>query len=155
MSATLMDRSMFCDDRGTFENVPIDIPVFKFVGKRVYVCTSFDKGTVRAFHYHHDEAKVFVCLQGAVKFVLLPGIANQDMAHKVVENGAKVEVFVLSDKTRPLYIPADYANGWQALTEDVILLGASNLSMEESRKDDVRFPATGYGFDKVWEVIWR
>jgi len=136
--ACLIDRSKFVDDRGHFENVPIAIEFandFKKVvsnGKRVYICDNFQKGTIRGFHYHKYEQKIFICLKGAVKFVLLP----QNMMNSVIWNP---EIFILSaDMNKALYIPADYANAWQSLTDNTVLLGISDKTVKESKKDDIR-----------------
>jgi len=60
MKAKLFDNQLFVDDRGTFLNVPLDYPKFNFQGKRTYICQNFQSGTVRGFHYHKKEQKIFI-----------------------------------------------------------------------------------------------
>jgi len=76
MEPKLFGYNLFVDDRGTFTNIPLNYPELNFEGKRTYVCSNFQSGTVRGFHYHDREQKIFICLKGAVKFVLLNGVQD-------------------------------------------------------------------------------
>ena len=155
--ACLIDRAKFVDDRGHFENIPVTTTVeqskqvIKFYGKRTYICDNFQKGTVRGYHYHKYEQKIFICLRGAVKFILLPG----DMMQTVNPVAWKPEVFVLSaEMGKALFIPAHYANAWQSLSDDTILLGVSDRTVDQSRDDDIRMdPALHH--PEYWETKWR
>lgn len=154
MKPQLFNRNLFVDDRGHFENVPLDHPKFDFKAKRTYICTNFQQGLVRAFHFHEHEAKIFICLQGAAKFILFEGCKySKDTV------GTTPDIFVISaDMGKAIFIPSNYANGWQSLTEDTILLGLSNKTVEESRKDDFRFlPSEIEEFEPLglWETQWR
>lgn len=149
MNAQLFDRQLFVDDRGHFTNIPLMLPEFDFEGKRVYVCDNFKAGTVRGFHYHEHEAKVFICLQGGIKFGLFSG----DVINQYTE--CTLETFVLSANIpKALYIPENYANAWQTLTDDTIMLGISNVTMEQSKKDDIRLDPKEY-HSKYWKTVWR
>ena len=127
----------------------MNYPELNFEGKRTYVCSNFQSGTVRGFHYHDREQKIFICLKGAVKFVLLNGV--QDGRNRL---GLTPQTFVLSENSsKALYIPAKYANAWQSLTDDTVLLGISDVTVEESINDDKRFDPKV--LQNVWEVRWR
>jgi len=150
--ARLFDRSRFVDDRGHFENIPLIVKDdnITFETKRVYLCDNFQKGTVRGYHYHRYEQKIFICLRGAVKFVLLPG-----RMFKADGDLWKPQIFILSaDRNDALFIPANYANGWQSLTDNTILLGMSDRTMEQSRADDIRSDPTET-HPEYWETKWR
>lgn len=154
----LIDRSVFCDDRGYFENIPLNFPDLEFEGKRIYTCSNFERGFVRAFHYHEHEAKIFICLKGAVKFVLFRGC-------KKTQDTVNIDpvIFTITDKLQKgIYIPPNYANGWQSLTEDTVLLGLSNRTVDESRGDDIRFSPIAYAIGvpgrnirDLWKTKWR
>lgn len=145
----LFDYKSFVDDRGTFINIPLNYPEVNFEGKRTYICSNFKEGTVRGFYYHNKEQKIFICLKGAVKFVLLKGAKSE-----VTAKTAKPEVFVLSENIpKALYIPNDYANAWQTLTNDTILIGISSVTVEESINDDIRFNPEIVA--PLWRVVWR
>jgi len=141
-------RAIFCDDRGYFENIPLEVLEFK--GKRAYICRNFDKGMVRAFHYHEYESKIFICLKGAIKFILYPGCKSVEDTH-----GVDNQCIVINEGTDALFVPCGYANGWQSLTDDVILLTISNQTMEDSKTDDIRFSPNFPEFDHHWKVEWR
>jgi len=150
MKAQLFDRQLFVDDRGHFTNIPLNLLEFNFEGKRVYICDNFQRGTVRGYHYHQYEAKVFICLKGGIKFVLLP----EDMCF----NSPKLwepEIFTLSENIpKALFVPANYANAWQTLTDDTIMIGVSNVTVEQSIKDDIRLdPIEDH--PEYWDVKWR
>jgi len=151
MKAQLFDRQLFVDDRGHFTNIPLILPDFNFKGKRVYVCDNFQKGTVRGYHHHKHEAKVFICLKGGIKFVLLP----DDMMIKMNSNVWKPETFTLSETIpKALYVPANYANAWQTLTDDTIMIGVSDVTVEQSMKDNIRLDPTSY-HPEYWKTKWR
>jgi len=149
MMPKLFDYKSFVDDRGTFINIPLNYPEVNFEGKRTYICSNFKEGTVRGFHYHNKEQKIFICLKGAVKFVLLKE-AKSEITAKI----SKPEVFILSENIpKALYIPNDYANAWQTLTADTILIGISSVTVEESINDDIRFNPEIVA--PLWRVVWR
>lgn len=149
MIAKLFDYKSFVDDRGTFLNLPLNYPELEFEGKRTYVCSNFQSNTVRGFHYHEKEQKIFICLKGAVKFVLFNGVKDERNFQ-----GIAAEVFVLSENiSKALYIPAGYANAWQTLTDDTILIGISSVTVEESINDDIRFDPKFV--EHLFKVKWR
>ncbi len=151
--AHLIDRTKFVDDRGHFENIPLYILEWEkvFQTKRVYICDNFQKGTVRGYHHHRYEQKIFICLRGAVKFVLLP----KDMMICTTPPAWEPQIFILSaDMDKALFIPENYANAWQSLTDDTILLGISDRTVAESREDDVRLDPILY-HPEYWETKWR
>jgi len=151
MKAQIFDRQLFVDDRGHFTNIPLTLPEYNFEGKRVYICDNFQKGTVRGYHYHAYEAKVFICLKGGIKFILLP----DDMMIHQDPSVWEPQTFVLSDAIpKALYIPANYANAWQTLTDDTIMVGVSDVTVEQSLKDDKRLDPTLY-HPEYWDVKWR
>ena len=151
MKAQLFDRELFVDDRGHFTNIPLILSKFNFEGKRVYVCDNFQKGTVRGYHYHKYEAKIFICLKGGIKFVLLP----EDSMLNAPVPAWKPEIFTLSENIpKALYVPADYANAWQTLTDDTIMIGVSNVTVEQSMADDIRLDPKQY-HPEYWKTIWR
>jgi len=149
MKAQLFDTQVFVDDRGHFRNIPFILSEYNFIGKRIYLCDNFQTGTVRGYHYHKHEAKVFICLKGGIKFVLLPDdMIDHDPTFW------KPEIFTLSGTIpKALYVPANYANAWQTLTDDAIMLGVSNVTVEQSMKDDERTdPIIA---PEYWKTEWR
>lgn len=155
-----MSEKFFVDDRGTFCDIKGDT---KFNIKRVYVCKNFQKGTIRGFHYHQHESKLFYVPQGAVKFIIwrmslecaqyLRVKADGCLPKHGVKFDYQMQVIILSaDKPSTLIIPKGYANAWQTLTDDTILVGCSDRTLEESVADDIRINPDLDWFKEYWEV---
>jgi len=109
--------------------------------KRIYVIRNWKANIIRAFHKHNEEFKAYFVVQGTVKFIV---IIND-----------KPQIFILSDKELSvLEIPPKYLHGWMSLTDDAILIGMSNKTLQESLNDDIREDPFKYGKD-VWETKSR
>jgi dTDP-4-dehydrorhamnose 3,5-epimerase len=133
------------DDRGSLAFVND----FDFVGvKRFYLVSNHRSGLVRAWHAHRREAKYVTVTRGAA---LVGAVRIDDW--DAPSRDAEVHRHVLAAQ-RPglLYVPAGYANGFMSLTEDATLLFFSTASLEESRGDDVRYPARHWD---IWDVAER
>jgi len=149
MKAKLIDIQKFVDDRGHFTNLPLNIPKVNFTAQRVYMCENFKPGTVRGFHYHMHECKLFICIKGAVKFILYP-----DIEKSLDIPNTDPEIFTLTDEIpKALYIPGNYANGWMSLTKDTLLLGMSSATINESINVDIRYNPELV--KDLWEIKWR
>lgn len=133
------------DDRGSLKF----INDFALTGyQRFYVVENHSKGFVRAWHGHKKEAKAVVCLQGAA----VVATVKPDNWSNPSED-LDVSRFVLSGSTPSvLRIPPGYANGFMTLTDDAMLLILSSSTLEESLKDDFRYPAR---FWNPWDVEER
>lgn len=142
----LIPGALSIDDRGSlaffngfdFAHEPV---------RRMYFTKNHQANTVRAWHAHRHEAKYVMAVSGSAL------VAAVEISDWVTPNAsAKVERYVLSAaKPSILYIPACYANGWMSLTPDAKLLWFSTATLEESRNDDVRFPARYWDCWKVEE----
>jgi len=140
MSADNTYGKMFADDRGTFFDMIGPGKERPFEPKRMYVCENFSKDTIRGFHYHDIEQKLFTCVKGAILFQLIP--MNKGNALEWSKSGRRTlyteaERIVLYPGTS-LHIPAKYANAWKPLTDDAILVGCSSTTIKESVNDDIR-----------------
>ena len=110
---------------------------FDFPGiKRFYAVENHSVGFVRAWHGHKSEDKYFLVLKGTM-MVCGVKIDNWDNPSKKLE----AHRFVLSEiNPAVLHIPAGYANGMMALSDNSKLIVFSNSSLENSRSDDYKFP---------------
>jgi dTDP-4-dehydrorhamnose 3,5-epimerase-like enzyme len=130
----LNDGKMAFDDRGSvgfvngydFDRV-----------KRFYTVRNHTAGFIRAWHGHRYEAKAVTVVQGTA-IVACVKIDNWNCPDRNVI----IDRLVMSG-THPqvLQIPAGYANGFKTLTHDAILMFFSTATVEESKGDDIRFPA--------------
>ncbi len=117
--------------------------------KRFYMVENHAAGFVRAWHAHRFEEK-YVYVVGGAALVAAVKIDNWDNP-SIPE---KIERAVLSArKPSILHIPAGYANGFKSLTPDMKIVFFSTSTVEESMKDDIRWPSDRFG--DVWKVIER
>ncbi len=144
---TIVKGGLAVDDRGQVSFVN----GFSFANiQRFYMVENFSTKTVRAFHGHLKEGKfVLVASGGAIVAAVRfddPVKPNRD---------AKPHRFVLSDRQpQILYVPAGYANGFRPLEPKTKILFFSTATLEDSAKDDYRFPYDYWGKD-VWDVEFR
>lgn len=140
----LIHGGLSVDDRGTLAFCND----FQFEGiKRFYFVSNHQAWTVRAWHGHKYEAKYVTAVSGSA---LVCAVQIDDWNSP--NQRSATDQFVLSTlKPAVLYIPPGYANGWMSLTADCKLLFLSTATLDESRVDDVRFPARYWDPWKVEE----
>jgi dTDP-4-dehydrorhamnose 3,5-epimerase-like enzyme len=133
---------LFVDDRGevAFFND------FKLEGiKRFYLVSNHKVGFVRAWHAHRHEAKYVTAVSGAA----LIGAVRIDKWDKPSKQMHVSRFTVTAKAPSILYIPRGYANGFMSLTEDCSLLFLSTSTIEESKRDDVRFDSRYWN---IWTI---
>lgn len=137
----LLNGDVFIDTRGKVSFVN-DFTFSKI--KRFYVAENDKKGTVRAWHGHKHEAKYIFAVSGEA----LVGAVKID-SWKNPSRKSKVYKFLLSfKKPAILHIPKGYANGFQSKTRDAKLIFFSTNTLDQSKKDDIRFDS------RYWD-IWN
>ena len=141
----LIAGDLVVDDRGEVGFVN----EFRFDGvKRFYTVANHRQGFVRAWHGHRQEAKYVMAVQGAA---VVAAVQVDDWEHP--STSGRVWRFILSSrKPSVVFIPAGFANGFMSLTDDVRLIFFSTSTLEESKDDDIRFPARYWD---VWNVEER
>ncbi|MGB2677016.1 MAG: dTDP-4-dehydrorhamnose 3,5-epimerase family protein [Candidatus Acidiferrum sp.] len=144
---TLIAGGFAVDDRGQVSFVN----GFAFDSvRRFYLVENFSSEVVRAFHGHLKEEKFVLVVSGSAVVAAVP-IDNPVNPSR----DAKPQRFVLSDRQpKILFIPAGYANGFRALEPGSKIMFFSTATLEESAKDDYRFPYDHWGKD-VWQVEFR
>ena len=143
----LIAGGLSVDDRGqvVFANE------FSFAAiKRFYMVENFSTEVVRAFHGHLKEEKFVLVVSGSAIVAAVP------FDDPVKPNrAAKPHRFVLSDRQpQILHIPAGYANGFRPLEPKTKMMFFSTAELEDSGKDDYRFPYNQWG-NEVWQVEFR
>ena len=140
---SIINGKLRSDERGVVKF----INDFNFEGiKRFYLIENANTKIIRAFHGHMKEAKYVYVVSGSI---LLCTVFLDDSKNPSREN--KIEKFILkADLTQMLYIPPSYANGFRVLEENVKVIFFSTSTLEESLKDDFRFPPDYWG-SKVWK----
>jgi dTDP-4-dehydrorhamnose 3,5-epimerase len=130
----LITGGLSIDDRGEVGFVND----FDFGGiKRFYSLSNHQKGFIRAWHAHKNEAKYFYASKGAA-LICAVEIDNWDKPSKDL----KVQRFVLSEKSPSiLFIPKGFANGFMSLNDDTKIIIFSTSTLKESLGDDYRYEA--------------
>jgi dTDP-4-dehydrorhamnose 3,5-epimerase-like enzyme len=133
------------DDRGAVGFVND----FNFEGvRRFYTVTNHARGFVRAWHGHRHEAKYVTVLSGSA---LVCCIRVDDWERPSPE--LEIHRHVLSDQSPAvLFVPPGFVNGFMTLTEGARVTFFSTSTLDESLKDDVRFPARYWD---PWSVVER
>lgn len=115
--------------------------------KRFYMIENASTDVIRAFHGHFEEEKYALVVSGSA---LIAAVEINDPVNPSKDK--KVQRFILSAKKPTiLYIPGGYANGIRSLEKDTKIIFFSTASLEESKKDDYRFPYDYWGKD-VWDI---
>ena len=143
----LINVNVSPDDRGEITHCNS----FNFIKrkiKRFYKIENHKLNFIRAWHAHKREEKYIFILSGSIK-VSLVKIDNWKLPSKKL----KIENFFLNDKCpQILYIPGGYAHGTQNLKKNTSFLVYSNFSIDESLKDDFRYP---YNYWDNWKINFR
>jgi dTDP-4-dehydrorhamnose 3,5-epimerase len=141
----LLEGGVHADERGEVGFVN----TFDFRNiRRFYTLTHHRAGTVRAWHGHKVEGKYIFAVQGEL---LVCCVAVDDWSEPSHE--LPIQRFILSEHhPAVLHIPGGHANGLMSLTDESRAVVFSTASLDESKSDDIRFPAR---FWNPWSVPER
>lgn len=141
---TLIEGGRFYDDRGSVSFVND----FDFQGvKRFYQVYNFQANFVRAWHGHKCEGKYITVTKGAAIIAAAPiGLLDGP-------DNEFTRVILTEHKPSVLWVPPGYVNGSKSLVADTIITYYSTATLDESKVDDFRHPATKA--DWVWRVEER
>ena len=116
--------------------------------KRFYKIENHKLNFIRAWHAHKNEQKYILILSGSLK-VSLVKIDNWKKPSKKL----KIRNFFLNEKCpQILFIPGGYAHGTQNLKKNTSFMVFSNFSINESLKDDFRYP---HDYWDLWKINFR
>lgn len=144
-NVSLLEGRLAVDDRGevgfvnefSFDNV-----------KRFYTVRNHRAGFVRAWHAHRREAKYVTAVEGAA----LIGAVRIDDWDQPSPSASVFRYVLTAAKPSVVYIPPGFANGFMSLTNDSKLMFFSTSSLDESKGDDVRYPARHWD---IWSIEER
>ncbi|MFN4300342.1 MAG: hypothetical protein ACK4EX_11530 [Thermaurantimonas sp.] len=113
--------------------------------KRFYAITHPDTDTIRAWQGHKLETKYFFVSKGS--FIINSiAIDNWESPSKDL----KINAYTLIDtQSEILTIPPGRVNGFKALEADSTLIVFSDMLLEDSKMDDIRFPLD------LWKFVTR
>jgi dTDP-4-dehydrorhamnose 3,5-epimerase len=140
---TIIKGGSFTDERGTIRFV--NDFCFEDV-KRFYFIKHPDTSVVRAWQGHQFEKKYFYPISGSfvVAWVKIDKFENPS-------DNLIPEYHILSAKNSEiLSVPKGYANGLKALEPNSELMIFSDLNLEESVNEKIRYPADKW---LDWEML--
>jgi dTDP-4-dehydrorhamnose 3,5-epimerase len=113
--------------------------------KRMYHFHQSDVSIIRAWQGHKKEMKWMHCIKGsyAVRIVEL------DSIDKPSRSLLPKEYTLSSNNSQVLHIPPRHANGFKAIEPNSILIVFSNMNVEDSNSDLIRYDQ-GY-----WAGNWN
>ena len=140
---TIIKGGIFSDERGTMRFVND----FRFSDvKRFYFIRHPDTSIVRAWQGHQFEKKYFYPISGSfvIAWVKIDDFENPS------DNLIPEYHILSSDNSEILSVPKGYANGLKALEPDSEVMILSDTSLEDSVKENIRYPADKW---LDWEKI--
>lgn len=114
--------------------------------KRFYHVQNLSTKIIRAFHGHMKEEKYVYVAKGKI---LLCAVALTDKNSPSIKSPV-YRFFLSADKPQIVHIPKGYANGFKSLEKSSSVIFFSTKTLEESLKDDYRFPYDYWG-ENVWK----
>jgi len=111
--------------------------------KRFYCITHQETSTIRAWQGHKLETKYFYVTNGSFQINLIkidnwrnPSKCLQSLNHTLYDSVSEI-----------LIIPPGHVNGFRALEADSTMVIFSDMLIEDSKRDDFRFPSDYWSFE--------
>ena len=112
---------------------------------RFYEITASHTEFIRGWQAHQMERKWFYCLQGS--FII--NLIKIDTFNEPSDHLKSLKYILKDSILEILHVPKGHATAIKAITEGARLQVFSNFSLEESEKDDYRFPL------EKWSADWK
>lgn len=107
MKARTYIPPVYSDERGYFKEACNNFPDFKPVQANQ---SKSKKGVIRGLHYQKDTAKLVWVAHGSILDVALDP-----------ETGEHISAYLSADNHVQMYVPPNYAHGFQALEDDTVV----------------------------------
>lgn len=134
MEPKIIQGGKFSDHRGSISYVND----FNFTDvERFYVISNSQENPIRAWQGHKLDNKNFYCLSGSfnIHFVKIDNWENPSK-ELTLET-----IFVSSNDSKIVHIPAGHANAIESLEKDSKLISFSTLPLTNVGDDDIRYPS--------------
>jgi dTDP-4-dehydrorhamnose 3,5-epimerase len=112
--------------------------------------SSSHKGAVRGLHFQtppHDHSKIVFCLQGKIFD------AAVDLRKSSPTFGKAFTRELTGDEPIGLYIPAGFAHGFIALTDDVLFMNATNTVWNGPADGGIHWQSCGIAWPDVPPIV--
>ena len=104
--------------------------------RRFYFIENIEKDFCRSWNGHPAEKKYFMCVHGS----FLIGVVRVDNWESPSRDLTPVYFELQAENPSILVVPSGYANGVRNLTLDSKLMVLSNMTLNDSLQDKIRFP---------------
>ncbi len=105
------------------------------------------RGTIRAFHKHHELRDWFHINRGSAKFVL------KDDRPESPTHGEMMSVIASARRPRLIVGPPGVYHGWMSLEDNTEMISTASYTYNREKPDEVRAPPDTFG--DVWTVKGR
>ncbi len=147
--------AVHADDRGSLFEVLHDyeLPYEKVAGEsdipafgQVYIVRSPVRGTIRGFHRHVKLWDYFTVVHGRAKVI----VARRDYGISHIESDAIWSTVLAAEAPSVVVIPPYLYHGWEALTDDTVLVSIGSEVYDSQCPDEERIPYDAFG--DVWGI---
>lgn len=147
--------TVHADDRGSLFEVLHDYELSyeKVVGEsdipafgQVYIVRSPVRGTIRGFHRHVQLWDYFTVVHGRAKVV----VARRDFGPARIAADAIWSTVLAAEAPSLVVIPPYLYHGWEALTDDTVLVSIGSEVYDSQRPDEERIRFDAFG--DVWGI---
>ncbi|HCM83006.1 MAG TPA: dTDP-4-dehydrorhamnose 3,5-epimerase [Alphaproteobacteria bacterium] len=108
------------------------------------------KGAVRALHFQtppHAHSKIIFCLQGKIFD------AAVDLRRSSPTYGQHFTMEISGDNPRGLYIPAGFAHGFIAMTDDVLFMNATSHVWNGESDGGIHWQSCGIQWPDIAPIV--
>ncbi len=114
---------------------------------QVYLVGNMTRGTIRAYHKHHELWDWFFISHGSAKFILVDD--RDDSPTK----GEMMTVVIGERRPALIIVPPGVYHGWMSLEDDTQMISIASHVYNREKPDEVRIPPGSFG--DVWTIKGR
>lgn len=114
---------------------------------QVYLVSDPVRGTIRAFHKHHEMWDWFCISHGSAKFILKDDRVDSPTC------GQMMTIVASGRKPRLIAIPPGVYHGWMSLEDDTQMISIASQTYDQENPDEIRISPDAFG--DVWTVKGR
>jgi len=136
------DLTVHQDERGYLFEMAHDYDMENGFGQ-VYFVHIPVKGTIRAFHKHHELIDYFTIVKGSAKFIFTDKAGN---------DAKREEITLTARNPQMIIVPPEVYHGWKSLEDDTILASVGSEVYNSEDPDEERIAWDTYG-KEIWEKL--
>ncbi len=147
--------AVHADDRGSLFEVLHDyeLPYTRVAGEgdipafgQVYIVRSPVRGTIRGLHRHQRLWDYFTVVHGRAKVI----VVRREYGITQIVDDAMWSAVLAAEAPSVVVIPPYLYHGWEALTDDTVLVSVGSEVYDSQCPDEERIPFDAFG--DVWGI---